>query len=74
MGREEQESQEQSGTENPEEVAIAMAKEEWGETSSSYRFVVEKIEGNVYHIAVISNATTIAYMDVNIETGEIQES
>ncbi len=74
MGKEEQESSEESGSENPEEVAIALAKEEWGETSSSYRFVVENVEGNVYHIAVISNATTIAYMDVNIATGEIKES
>ena len=74
VGKEEKESTEQSGTENPEQTAIDFAKERWGETSSSYNFVVEKVEGNVYHIAVISNTITIAYMDVNLETGEITET
>lgn len=73
VGKEEQESSEQSGTENPEQTAIDFAKEKWGETSSSYNFVVENVEGNVYHIAVISNAITIAYMDVDLETGEVTE-
>ena len=74
VGKEEQESNEQSGTENPEQTAIDFAKEKWGETSSSYNFVVENVEGNVYHIAVISNAITIAYMDVDLETGEVTEN
>ena len=69
VGKEEQESSEQSGTENPEQTAIDFAKEKWGETSSSYNFVVENVEGN----AVISNAITIAYMDVDLETGEVTE-
>ncbi len=74
VGKEEQESSEQSGTENPEQTAIDFAKEKWGETSNSYNFVVENVEGNIYHIAVISNAITIAYMDVDLETGEVTEN
>ncbi len=73
VGKEEQESHEQSGTENPDQTAIDFAKEKWGETSSSYNFVVEKVEGNIYHVAVISNTITIAYMDVNLATGEVTE-
>ncbi len=73
VGKEEKESSQQSGTENPEKKAIELAKKEWGETSDSYNFVVEAVEGNVYHVAVISNTITISYMEVNIETGEVIE-
>ena len=73
VGKEEQESAEQSGSENPEEAAIELAKQKWGETSSNYKFSVENVEGNIYHISIISNALTIAYMDVDMMTGEVTE-
>ena len=72
-GKEEQESYEQSGGVNPDEKAIDLAKQEWGETAENYLFAVEDIQGNIYRIAVISNATTIGYIEVNIDTGEAKE-
>lgn len=72
-GKEEQESYEQSGGINPDEKAIDLAKQEWGETAENYLFAVEDIQGNIYRIAVISNATTIGYIEVNIDTGEAKE-
>jgi len=45
-----------------------LAKEEWGETSKNYEFTVDQIEGDIYHIAVNSNAQVIGYVDVNIKT------
>ena len=72
-GKEEQESYEQSGGVNPDEKAIDLAKQEWGETAENYLFAVEDIQGNIYRIAVISNATTIGYIEVNLDTGEAKE-
>lgn len=72
-GKEEQESYEQSGGINPDEKAIDLAKQEWGETAENYLFAVEDIQGNIYRIAVISNATTIGYIEVNLDTGEAKE-
>ena len=72
-GKEEQESYEQSGSVNPDEKAIDLAKQEWGETAENYLFAVEDIQGNIYRIAVISNATTIGYIEVNLDTGEAKE-
>lgn len=73
IGKEEQESNEQSGGVNPDEKAIDLAKKEWGETAENYLFAVEDVNGNIYRIAVISNATTIGYIEVDIETGEAKE-
>lgn len=39
-----------------------------GETSESYVFTIDQIEGKIYHVAVNSNAQVIGYIDVNIET------
>ena len=68
IGKEEQESNNESNGINPDETAIKLAKEKWGETSKNYVFNVDQIEGNIYHIAVISNAQVIGYVDVNIDT------
>ena len=51
-----------------QETAIKLAKEKWGETSKNYVFTVDQIENNVYHIAVVSNAQVIGYVDVNMNT------
>ena len=68
VGKEEQESNSENKVENPEETAIKLAKEKWGETSKNYVFTVDQIENNVYHIAVVSNAQVIGYVDVNMNT------
>lgn len=73
VGQEEQESSQENGGVNPEEKAINLAKQKWGETSDSYTFMIDHIDGNVYHVAVVANAITIAYIDVNIQTGEVNE-
>lgn len=68
VGKEEAESNKENGGVNPQEIAINLAKEEWGETSKNYEFTVDQIEGDIYHIAVNSNAQVIGYVDVNIKT------
>ena len=68
VGKEEQESNNENSGVNPEEIAIKLAKEKWGETSESYVFTIDQIEGKIYHVAVNSNAQVIGYIDVNIET------
>ena len=56
LEKEEAESNKGNGGVNPQEIAINLAKEEWGETSKNYEFTVDQIEGDIYHIAVNSNA------------------
>ncbi len=73
IGKEEQASNKENGGINPEETAINLAKEKWGETSKNYIFTVDQVEGSMYHIAVISNAQVIGYVDVNMETKEVTE-
>ena len=68
VGKEEQESNNENSGVNPEEIAIKLAKEKWGETSESYVFTIDQIEGKICHVAVNSNAQVIGYIDVNIET------
>ena len=72
-GKEEEESNKENTGINKEEKAIELAKKAWGENSSAYTFSVDYIEGNIYHIQVISNAQTIGYFDVNVETEEVNE-
>lgn len=74
VGKEEQESNQESGGVNLEQKAIELAKQKWGDTASNFVFTIDQVQGNIYHIAVISNAKTIAYMDVNIDTGEVIEN
>lgn len=72
-GKEEEESNKENTGVNKEEKAIELAKKAWGENSSAYTFSVDYIEGNIYHIQVISNAQTIGYFDVNVDTEEVKE-
>ena len=73
VGKEEQESNQETGGINPEEKAINLAKQKWGQNSDAYIFKVDYVEGDIYHVAVISNAMIISYMDVNIKTEEVTE-
>ena len=73
VGKEEQESNQETGGINPEEKAINLAKHKWGQNSDAYIFKVDYVEGDIYHVAVISNAMIISYMDVNINTEEVTE-
>lgn len=73
VGKEEQESNQETGGVNPEEKAINLAKQKWGQNSDAYIFKVDYVEGDIYHVAVISNAMIISYMDVNINTEEVTE-
>ena len=73
VGKEEQESNQETGGINPEEKAINLAKQKWGQNSDAYIFKVDYVEGDIYHVAVVSNATIISYMDVNIKTEEVTE-
>ena len=73
VGKEEQESNQETGGVNPEEKAINLAKQKWGQNSDAYIFKVDYVEGDIYHVAVVSNAMIISYMDVNIKTEEVTE-
>lgn len=73
VGKEEQESNQETGGVNPEEKAIDLAKQKWGQNSDTYIFKVDYVEGDIYHVAVVSNAMIISYMDVNIKTEEVTE-
>ena len=73
VGKEEQESNKETGGVNPEEKAINLAKQKWGQNSDAYIFKVDYVEGDIYHVAVVSNAMIISYMDVNIKTEEVTE-
>lgn len=72
-GKEEQESNQENNGINKEQKAIELAKKAWGENSDAYTFSIDYIEGNIYHVQVISNAQTIGYFDVNMETEEVKE-
>ena len=73
IGIEEEESANEENTEKTtDERAIELAKETWGE-DDSVTFSIERKDGNVYYIAVSSNATTISWYQVNIDTREISE-
>ena len=73
VGKEEQESNQETGGINLEEKAINLAKQKWGQNSEAYIFKVDYVEGDIYHVAVVSNAMIISYMDVNIKTEEVTE-
>ena len=73
VGQEEEESNQETGGINPEEKAINLAKQKWGQNSDAYIFKVDYVEGDIYHVAVVSNAMIISYMDVNIKTEEVTE-
>lgn len=73
IGIEEEESAKEENTEKTtDERAIELAKETWGE-DDSVTFSIERKDGNVYYIAVSSNATTISWYQVNTDTWEISE-
>ena len=74
VGEEEKESQEEETTElSNDEKAIQLAKKEWGEDDNTVTYSIEEKKGNIYYIAVKSNATTISWYQVNTETWEISE-
>ena len=74
MGEEEKESQEEVDEElTKDEKAIQLAKEKWGSDDATVTYSIEEKKGNIYYIAVKSNATTISWYEVNTETWEISE-
>ena len=72
IGIEEGSAKEGNTEKTTDERAIELAKETWGE-DDSVTFSIERKDGNVYYIAVSSNATTISWYQVNIDTWEISE-
>lgn len=76
-GKEEQESKQENQGENLDQKAINLAKKEWGTNAESYSFVIDSKQGSQYTIAVrsanVNAVTTIAYYEVNVETGEVKE-
>ena len=73
-GKEEAESNEENQGVNEEEQAIEMAKQAWGLNTDVYTFAIDSKQGDVYRVSIISNATVIAYYDVNVKTGEVTEN
>ena len=74
IGEEEKDSQEDVDVElTKDEKAIQLAKEKWGSDDTTVTYSIEEKKGNIYYIAVKSNATTISWYEVNTETWEISE-
>ena len=74
IGEEEKNSQEGEDIElTNEEKALQLAKEKWGENDNTVTYSIEEKNGNIYYIAVKSDAKTVLWYEVNIETWEISE-
>lgn len=75
VGREEQESNQESNTElEDEKQAIELAKEEWGISVDSYYYDVKLKEDKIYEVTVRSKSTTEAIIvyTVNLKTGTVE--
>lgn len=72
IGEEEIESSEDT-EKTTDEKALELAKKTWGEDDTSVTFSIEEKIGNIYHIAVKSNAYVATWYEVNTETWEISE-
>lgn len=73
IGKEEEETNKEEDTQmTKDEKAIQLAKDQWGE-DSSVTFNIEEKKDNIYYIAVKSNATVVAWYEVNTETWTISE-
>lgn len=55
-----------------EEIVIELAKNKWG-NDSTVTFSIEEEKNDIYYVAVKSNATVIAWYEVNIKTEEVSE-
>lgn len=74
VGQEENNSMQETNTEKTkDEKAIELAKKTWGEEDNTVTFSIEEKKENIYYIAVKSNATAIAWYEVNTETWQINE-
>ena len=74
VGQEEQESNEEADVaKTKDEKAIELAKKEWGENDTSVTYSIEQKDGNIYYIAVKSNATVEQWYEVDTENWTIKE-
>ena len=72
VGQEESNSQEET-TENKDEKAIQLVKNEWGK-DDTVTFSIEKKNGSKYRVAVRDDSTSVlAWYEVNTETWEVSE-
>ena len=72
VGKEESNSQEET-TENKDEKAIQLVKNEWGK-DNTVTFSIEKKNGSKYRVAVRDNSTSVlAWYEVDTETWEVSE-
>lgn len=74
VGEEEQQENENkvTTTKSNDEIAIDLAKSKWG-NDDTVTFSIEEKKGTVYYVAVKSDATVIAWYEVNVETEEVSE-
>ena len=73
IGKEEQESKKEENKEkSKDEKAIELAKKAWG-NDSSVSFSIEEKKGNIYYVAVKSDATVSLWYEINTDTWEINE-
>ena len=73
IGKEEENSsQEENKEKSKDDKTIDLAKKTWG-NDDSVSFSIEEKKGNIYYVAVKSNATVISWYEVNTETWEISE-
>lgn len=72
IGKEEVDSKEETTEKTPEEKAIELAKQTWGEDKDVIYSLEEK-KGKIYYVAVKSNASVLLWYEINTETWEISE-
>lgn len=81
IGKEEQESNKENSEQNAQEntmsddeLAIDLAKKEWGLDEESFKFNIEHKEGKIYNISVRDlNGNAMAWYKVDLQTGAVTQ-
>lgn len=75
IGKEEQESNNENTEKDNKQIAIDLAKEEWGISVDSYDFQANLKSEGIYEVSVINKTdrTVITIYNVNIKTGTVTE-
>ena len=74
IGKEEEESKKEEKGKTDSERALELAKKEWGDDVESVKFVIDKVDGSKYRIAVrdINTTAAIVWYTVDIDAGTVE--
>lgn len=74
VGKEETDSNTETNTElSKDEKVLKLVKETWGEKDDSVTYSIEQKKGELYYVAVKSDATVISWYEVNTGNWTINE-